>query len=122
MFWDVATAHQALRMLGLTEYGAKAYVALVQLGPSGAADVASAGPIPRTKVYAVLGDLARRGWIESEGGRPRRWRALPPRECVRRERERMDAALEAALPALEAHYQERATRFGGPLWILDGAD
>ncbi len=109
-------------MLGLTEYGAKAYVALASLGPSGAAVVASAAPVPRTKVYTVLADLARRGWIESEGGRPRRYRALPPRECVARERARIDAALDAALPALEAQFQERATRFAGPLWILEGEE
>ncbi|MEA3200788.1 MAG: HTH-type transcriptional regulator, sugar sensing transcriptional regulator [Thermoplasmata archaeon] len=118
----MATTHEALRALGLTEYGARAYAALVALGASGAAAVASAGPVPRTKVYAVLADLARRGWVEAEGGRPRRYRALPPRECFARERARLDALAEAALPALEAQMRDRATRFGGPLWILDGAD
>lgn len=112
--------HEALRALGLTEYGARAYTALVSLGASGASDVASAGPIPRTKVYAVLADLARRGWVEAEGGRPRLFRARPPRACFERERARVDGLLDAALPSLEAQFADRATRFGGPLWLLDG--
>ena len=113
---------EALRALGLTEYGARAYRALVALGPCGAATVAAAGPVPRTKVYSVLADLAKRGWAESEGGRPRQYRARPPGECFGRERARIGGLLEAALPGLEAQYQDRSTRFAGPVWILDGAE
>ena len=113
---------EALRALGLTEYGARAYRALVALGPSGAQTVASAAPVPRTKVYAVLADLAKRGWVESEGGRPRRYKARRPAECFDRERARLAARLDAALPGLEAQYQDRSTRFAGPLWILQGPE
>lgn len=122
MFWNVKPEIEALRALGLTEYGARAYAALVALGSSGASDVASAAPVPRTKVYAVLADLARRGWVDVEGGRPKRYRARPPRECMQRERARIEALADAALPVLEASQRDRATRFGGPLWILDGAE
>jgi sugar-specific transcriptional regulator TrmB len=113
--------HEALRALGLTEYAARAYAALVSLGASEASVVASAGPIPRTKVYAVLKDLVKRGWVQVEAGRPQRFRAMRPRDCFERERERLDALVDAALPILEEQYEDRSTRFGGPLWILDGA-
>ena len=113
---------EALRALGLTEYGARAYRALVALGPSGAETVASAASVPRTKVYAVLADLAKRGWVESEGGRPRLYKARRPAECFARERERLGAQLDAALPGLEAQYRDRSTRFAGPLWILQGPE
>lgn len=122
MFWDVKAELAALRALGLTEYGARAYLALASLGPSPAEDVASAAPVPRTKVYAVLADLARRGWVDVEAGRPRTYRARRPGECFARERARIDAALDAALPALEAQFQDRARRFAGPLWLLEGAE
>lgn len=111
---------ETLRALGLTEYGARAYAALVSLGPSGAAAVAAAAPVPRTKVYAVLADLARRGWAEHDGGRPRTYRAKPPRECFERERARLARLADETLPALEARYRDRATRFAGAIWILDG--
>lgn len=122
MFWDMHPELEALRALGLTEYGARAYRALVSLGPSEASVVASAAPVPRTKVYAVLADLAKRGWIEAEGGRPRRFRARRPTECFDRERARLDALLDGVLPGLEAQYADRSTRFAGPLWILQGPE
>lgn len=113
---------EALRALGLTEYAARAYRALVSLGPSEATTIASAAPVPRTKVYAVLADLVKRGWVDGEGGRPRRYRARRPQECFDRERARVDALLDGALPSLEAQHHDRSTRFGGPLWLLQGED
>ncbi|HEX2022459.1 MAG TPA: helix-turn-helix domain-containing protein [Candidatus Thermoplasmatota archaeon] len=113
---------EALRTLGLTEYGARAYAALASLGPSGAEVVARAAPVPRTKVYAVLADLARRGWVDVEEGRPRRYRARRPADCFERERARVAARLDAALPLLEARYQDRSRRFAGALWMLQGEE
>ncbi len=115
------TELKALRALGLTEYGARAYTALVALGPSEATTIASAGPVPRTKVYAVLTDLIKRGWVASESGRPRVYRAMSPSDCFDRARERIDSSLDAALPALEAKFADRSKRFAGPMWMLDGA-
>lgn len=112
----------ALRRLGLTEYGARAYEALVALGPSPADVVASAGPVPRTKIYAVLAELARRGWVDADPGRPRRYRARRPRECVDRERGAFNALVDAALPSLEASFTDRGSRFAGQLWLLAGAE
>lgn len=122
MFWDVHLEIDALRALGLTEYGARAYRALVSLGASEASVVASAAPVPRTKVYAVLGELAKRGWLDVEEGRPRRYRARRPTECFDRERARVGSLVDTALPLLEARYRDRSTRFGGPLWILQGVE
>lgn len=73
-------------------------------------------------MYAVLSDLAKRGWVDEEPGRPKRYRARPPRECFARERARIDASLDAALPVLEEQFRERSRRFAGPLWILEGAE
>ena len=113
---------EALRALGLTEYGARAYAALVALGPATAADAARAGPLPRTKVYAVLSELVKRGWVDVESGRPKRYRARQPRDCFDRERARWSATIDAALPEFEAQYRDRSRRFAGPLWLLEGAE
>ena len=48
-----------LKRLGLTDYGARAYLALVTHGPQGAAAVAERSGGPRSKVYEVaLADWA----------------------------------------------------------------
>ncbi|MEM3260160.1 MAG: helix-turn-helix domain-containing protein, partial [Thermoplasmata archaeon] len=46
-----------LKILGLTEYEAKAFMALILLGGGEADNVAEFGKIPRTSVYKVLESL-----------------------------------------------------------------
>ena len=112
--------HEALRALGLTEYGARAYSALVTLRTSGAPEVAEAARVPRTRIYSILKDLERRGWVEAQPTRPKSYRAVRPDTCVNRERARLDALVAKALPELEARYAEPETRFVGSLWGLQG--
>ena len=114
------TALEALTALGLTEYGAKAYVALVALGEADAESVAARSGVPRTKVYDALDELAERGWAKDEGGRPRRWRPESPNACVQRERARLDALLASHIPDLESQFEKRAVRVVGTVWVLEG--
>lgn len=115
------TSLEALTALGLTEYAAKAYVALVALGEADAEAVAARSGVPRTKVYDALDELGSRGWAKDEGGRPRRWRPESPHDCVARERARLDALMAATLPDLESQFEKRAVRVVGTVWVLEGA-
>ncbi len=55
-------AVQLLKTVGLTEYEAKAYIALIALGePMNGYEVAKASGIPRSTVYEVLAKLVARG-------------------------------------------------------------
>ncbi len=110
----------ALRQAGLTDYQARAYIALLSLGDAEASEVAEASDVPRTRVYDVLDDLETHGWITSEPGRPRTYRPLDPRASLQSVRERFEDAIEEALPRLEARYTEREQRFAGSLWVLEG--
>lgn len=55
-----------LQALGLTEYEARAYTALLALGRAVPARVARQAGIPRPKIYETLERLEGRGW-------PPRW-------------------------------------------------
>jgi len=69
---------KVLQGLGLTEYEARAYTALVSLGSATPRDVASLAGIPYPSVYDALETLSKKGWVEVALGRPRRYRARPP--------------------------------------------
>lgn len=112
----------ALRRLGLGAYAARAYLALVRLGPSPASAVAQAGNVPRTRVYAVLDDLVRRDWAQVDRGRPRTYRARRPSECFAREEKALANLLQGVLPALESSYHEQGAAIAGPLWVLKDDD
>ncbi|MCU0860435.1 MAG: TrmB family transcriptional regulator [Thermoplasmata archaeon] len=69
-----------LSKLGLNEYEARAYVALVVLGSSTPSLVSELGQIPRTSAYRVLEGLVKRGFAREKEGRPRSFVPVPPSE------------------------------------------
>jgi len=59
-----------LRRLGLTEYEARAYISLAELGPSNPRDVAQRAKIPYPSSYDALKTLVSKGWAEAAASRP----------------------------------------------------
>jgi len=59
-----------LRRLGLTEYEARAYISLAELGPSTPRDVAQRARIPYPSAYDALKTLVSKGWAEVAASRP----------------------------------------------------
>ncbi len=77
---DYLSVAGTLSKLGLNEYEARAYVALVVLGSATPSLVAELGQIPRTSAYRVLEGLERRGFAREKEGRPRSFAPVPPSE------------------------------------------
>lgn len=72
-----ATRLQTLRDFGVSEYGARCYLALLQLGTSEARAVQSAARVPSAKVHQVLRRLQEQGLVAIEPTSPRRFTPLP---------------------------------------------
>ncbi|MCA1814507.1 MAG: hypothetical protein LC624_11255, partial [Halobacteriales archaeon] len=68
---------RTLRELGLTEYQAKAYAALLRLGKGTAAQVANVTDVPRNKLYPVMQQLNALGLVETSLGEAQVFRPLP---------------------------------------------
>lgn len=62
---------QSLKTIGLTEYEAKAFLALIYLGGGEAENVAKLAKIPRTSAYKVLDSLENKGFAKVISGKPR---------------------------------------------------
>ena len=62
---------------GLTEYEARTYLALLQLGVASARDVANLSRVPRTKIYSVLDDLHAKQLAEIIPERPKKYGVVP---------------------------------------------
>jgi sugar-specific transcriptional regulator TrmB len=71
-------AAEVLGKVGLTQYEARAYIALVARGVGDAATLATAAGIPRTSAYKVLESLAEKGYAKPTGGKPILFRPTPP--------------------------------------------
>jgi sugar-specific transcriptional regulator TrmB len=117
-----AETMSALRGMGLTEYEAKAYVALASLISSGAGQVSLFGQIPRSRVYEVLRNLVAKGYIETSHGRPRAFTVVPPREVFEKARKDISARMDRAEAEIETVYETQAPKVAAPIWLIHGAD
>jgi len=72
----------ALRRLGLTEYEARIYLALVRMGPKKASEVSFFGQVPRTKTYGSIRELQRKGLIRVIPGKPELYAPASPGELL----------------------------------------
>lgn len=66
-----------LRLLGLTDYEAKTFVALYKIEEGTASQVAKVSKVPRSSVYEVLRSLEKKGALILEQGKPMRYRLVP---------------------------------------------
>jgi sugar-specific transcriptional regulator TrmB len=85
MLFDVKTL-DTLQKLGLTAYEAKAYTALVTVGPTTATVLSAESEIPRTKIYGVLKRLQEEKWITVSKGKPSTYAPRYPKEVVEQRR------------------------------------
>ena len=88
-----------LQQMGLTEYEAKAYVALIKYPDSNGYELAKHSSVPRAKIYEVLDSLQRKGAVlaNSIDGRQVH-RALPYRDLLGR----FQSAIGRTVAALES--------------------
>ena len=72
----------ALMRLGLTEYEARIYIALIKSGPSRAGELSFLSDVPRTKTYGALKELMHKGLVIGIPEKPERYLAASPNETL----------------------------------------
>jgi sugar-specific transcriptional regulator TrmB len=94
-------AVEKLRRIGLTEYEGRAYLALLGSQMSMVVSVSKKFGVPRTKTYAVLESLGRKGWVKIYPGVPLLFKALDPRVVFDQMRSDFAAFLESIQTELD---------------------
>ena len=116
----------ALRSLGLTDYQARTYVALVRHGELDARELSRLSGVPYSKIYGVLEALRKRGWVGVKQGRPKLYYPKPPAEALRAELARVEAELrdlaELVLEELQPLYERSRARERPDIWIIRGRE
>jgi sugar-specific transcriptional regulator TrmB len=68
---------QKLEGFGLTEYQARAYLALLDLGTATASQIPALSRVPRTRIYTTMQQLHAKGLVQILPEKPVRYRAAP---------------------------------------------
>lgn len=113
---------ELLQRLGLTEYAARCYVALLQLGSGTAREVSETTSVPRSRVYDAIGRLEERGLVDTNHASPKVFRPVS-RETIARhfqlEYDRTVDQLTTQLAAIEP--TERQHEQSG-VWTVTGQE
>ncbi|QSX01109.1 TrmB family transcriptional regulator [Haloterrigena alkaliphila] len=88
-----------LKELGLSEYEAHAYACLLQRGISTAQEVSDGADVPQPRVYDALDELAQKGFVNVQPGRPKKFGPVDP-----------DAAIEHFCEFKQRQYDEELSR------------
>jgi sugar-specific transcriptional regulator TrmB len=89
---------EKLQRVGLTQYEAKAYLALLNTHLSTATQVSERSGVPRTKIYSVLETLKNKGWVRVYSGVPLLFQAVEPLKVF----EKVKGDLETFLQSVQA--------------------
>src|SRR2546428_7388691 len=115
---------KALKEFGLTEYEAKVYVSLIESGTQAASEVSRTASIPYSKIYEILGNLERKGWVETEQGRPSKYYAKAPATALEQSRIRFETTLKSsqtdAMGELQPLYERKGVQEKPDIWIVRG--
>ena len=112
-------AVSVLGQVGLTDYEARAYIALVARGIGDAAAIAQAAGIPRTSAYKVLESLAQKNYAQPAGGKPLLFKPRRPIEVA----ESLKGSIQEVFEKLEALH-DIAAEHGEPqlVYLLNGRE
>lgn len=115
-----------LQGMGLTEYEAKVYLALVKFGQLSAKDVSERSGVPSNRVYETALALQRYGFVDIVPGKPKRFKAFAPdvaiREWLAKKREEVELLGEQSKSLVKVLREMESKK--GPLktgvWIASG--
>lgn len=108
-----------LREIGLGDYEAKLYLALVKRHPASGYELARSSGVPSSKVYEVLGRLQEKDlvFVTDGGGRAKRYVPVDPEEFIDRYRTRVTRALDGLRDELDAIGADEPV---GYIWNVHG--
>jgi HTH-type transcriptional regulator, sugar sensing transcriptional regulator len=112
---------ESLKTLGLTEYEAKVYSALVMFDRAEVKQVYEYLDAPKPSVYQSLRSLTDKGLVQVVNAKPAIYRATPPKIAIKHMMEAHKKAEDMALQALEEIEKSRVeSDYPDVLWTLYG--
>jgi sugar-specific transcriptional regulator TrmB len=102
---------EKLQRVGLTQYEAKAYLALLNTHLSTATKIAEKSGVPRTKIYSVLEALKHKGWVRVYSGVPLLFKAIEPLTVFEKVKGDLETFLQSVQTTLKEEVNEMKEKF-----------
>jgi len=97
-----------LKKLHWGVYDSSVYDVLIEEGPLRANDIALKANVPAGRIYSVLDNLEKKGYVKKRGKRPTTYDAQHPRFVIERELEVLETEAKVALASAEEAWEVRS--------------
>ncbi|MBP2132115.1 sugar-specific transcriptional regulator TrmB [Methanomicrobium sp. W14] len=105
-----------LKKIGLNEYEARAYASLAGLREATAREILQAGNIPQGRIYDVLKQLGKKGFLEILDGNPTYYRAIEPTTVIQNLSGEYTQLLNQSMNTLRDLHIDSSSQY--PLWVI----
>lgn len=118
---------ETIKRLGITEYEAKVYLALIKNGRSTAGELTLLSGVPHSRIYGVLQTLEAKKWViregvSSRGGKAAKYKAKPPEETLKVYFIEFSESVVEATSTLQNLYDRKSSTEKFEFWTLRGED
>lgn len=111
-----ATLIERVKRIGLTEYEARAYLVLLNLGRCTAREIGENAEIPKSRVYSVLKDLQEKKFLTTLEGMPTYYQSQDPDQVLTRIRDKKCEEINDLKKVLKNCYYE--INSSSPFWPI----
>ncbi|MEM7819186.1 MAG: helix-turn-helix domain-containing protein [Candidatus Aenigmatarchaeota archaeon] len=113
---------EIFKEFGLSEYETKVYSALLFLGSSKVGKISKVSKVPQSKIYGVLEELTQKELVEIFDGRPKEFKAVPPKIAFKNLLERKEEEVKILKSRIEFLIKafkpfEVNEEFGQGIWV-----
>jgi len=118
---------ETIKRLGITEYEAKVYLALIKNGRSTAGELTLLSGVPHSRIYGVLQTLEAKNWVikegvSSRGGKAAKYKAKPPEETLKVYFNEFSESVVDATSTLQNLFDQKSSTEKFEFWTLRGED
>ena len=116
-------AEDLLRQLKFTEYEIKCYLSLANLKEAGVGEIAKYSGVPRNKVYEVVQNLERSGFLMELSTKPKKFKILSLeklKEIIREEKEKFVVLEKETEKIIEQLNKASVKKSKDLVWIING--
>ena len=125
MYMDYALIN-SLKTFNLTDYEAKAYIALASLGTSSVTEISQICDVPRSNLYSVLESLNAKGFVDVQRGRPVLFKAVRPEKALEDTEKELNKQMKKARESVEKKMKnlkiEETSIIPALIWGIKGYD
>lgn len=111
----------SLKKLRLNRCKALVYIGLNKIKTGQADEISEVSKSPCSRIYDVLKELNRKGFVEIEGGKSLKYKIIPPSKIFK-EKNKLIEELENTEKKLEKLYNDELDEIQAPIWLIHSSE